>query len=475
MADSNPGKTAASRDGPAAAATAIRSRDDSPSAGTQVRSQTRSGDAPPSTLVGAVLKDRFFIETEIARGGMGVVYLARDGRREEAQDRNPHVALKVLSDEFRTHPDSLLTLQRETTKAQKLAHPNIVTVFDFDRDGDTVFMTMEYLKGQTLDGIIESQKKTGMPRERAFEIISGMAQGLAYAHKMDIVHSDFKPGNVFVTDEGVVKILDFGIAQAVKKTTTSQDTTVFNVASLGALTYPYASCEMFAGADPDPRNDIYALACVAYELLSGRHPFGTMASVDARDNELTPKPLEVLSGKQWAGLARGLAFDLDKRTPTVEEFLRELRQDPVDNRGKKVAGFAVALAFVAVIAAGLWATQAPSVIEEPVPPPRALNEEEQARVDSFLELAEVHMDVGRFAAPSGSSAFDAYRLILDIDPGNEAARNGIGRIAEYYAQAAREAGAAGRMDEARQLLELGRTVAPNHRGLAAVARQIGVP
>lgn len=424
-----------------------------------------------ATAIGTVLKERFVLEEEIARGGMGIVYKARDLRKEEAQDREPHVALKVLNEEFRTHPESLLTLQREAKKAQKLAHPNIVTVYDFDRDGDTVFMTMEYLQGQSLDRIIAGLNRNGMPKERAFEIIEGMAQGLAYAHKSDIVHCDFKPGNVFVTDEGNVKILDFGIARAVKRT--KQDTTVFNAGTLGALTFPYASCEMFEGADPDPRNDIYALACVAYELLSGRHPFGTMAAIGARDNELKPKPLEALSGRQWAGLARGLAFDMEQRTPTIEEFLRELRQDKASNPWR-MAGFGGALLAALVIAGAYWTTQGPVVIPEPPrPPPKVLSAEERARVDSFLELAEVHMDVGRYATPSGSSAYDAYRLILEIDPGNEAAHGGLNRIADHYAQAARDASAQGRADEARQFLELGLAAVPTHRGLAAVARQIG--
>jgi len=92
--------------------------------------------------VGSVLKGRFVLESIIGHGGMGIVFKAKDLRKEEAQDRNPYIAVKVLNEEFKQHPESLKALQRESRKAQDLAHPNISTVFDFDRDGGNVFMTM---------------------------------------------------------------------------------------------------------------------------------------------------------------------------------------------------------------------------------------------------------------------------------------------------------------------------------------------
>lgn len=101
--------------------------------------------AGESASVGMLLKGRFLLERELGRGGMGVVFLARDERKVEAHDRDPYVAVKVLNDEFRRHPDSLVALQRESRRSQKLAHDNIVRVYDFDKAGTIVFMTMEYL------------------------------------------------------------------------------------------------------------------------------------------------------------------------------------------------------------------------------------------------------------------------------------------------------------------------------------------
>ena len=102
------------------------------------------------------------LEEELGRGGMGIVFKARDLRKEEAQDRNPWVAVKLLNEEFRRHPESLKALQRESRKAQHLAHANVVTVYDFDRDGGNVFMVMELLEGQSLDRVIRDNEGTGL-------------------------------------------------------------------------------------------------------------------------------------------------------------------------------------------------------------------------------------------------------------------------------------------------------------------------
>src|SRR5262249_14109518 len=116
---------------------------------------------------GSVVKSRFVLDTLIGKGGMGLVFSAIDRRKEEARDPNPRVALKVLSADFQRHPQAFIALQREARKAQTLAHPNVVTVFDFDRDHDTVFMTMELLKGRSLDSLVREVKGKGTGRDIA--------------------------------------------------------------------------------------------------------------------------------------------------------------------------------------------------------------------------------------------------------------------------------------------------------------------
>ena len=108
------------------------------------------GGSAPIMETGSVIKERYVLEKLIGQGGMGRVFKARDIRKEEAQDRNPFIAVKILNEDFKRHPKALQALQRESRKAQDLAHPNIVTVFDFDRDGGNIFMTMELLDGESL-------------------------------------------------------------------------------------------------------------------------------------------------------------------------------------------------------------------------------------------------------------------------------------------------------------------------------------
>lgn len=286
--------------------------------------------------IGTVLKDRFVLETLVAggdKGGMGVVFKALDRIKQEAQDRNPYVAIKVLNEDFKHHPDSMIALQREARRAQTLAHPNIITVYDFDRDGDTVYMAMELLSGSPLDAVIRTNRDSGgLPVKEALQIITQLGRGLSYAHANNIVHSDFKPSNAFLTKEGVVKVLDFGIARATKLP--DGEKTRFDAGSLGAMTLPYASCEQLERQDPDPSDDVYALSIVSYELLTGRHPFerpdpnkpGKVLRTDAvsaRSARMkpTPAPIAGLSRAQWRTLQRGLSFSRADRPRTAAEFL----------------------------------------------------------------------------------------------------------------------------------------------------------
>ena len=329
--------------------------------------------AQRETGIGSVIKGRFELVELLGAGGMGKVFKAIDRVRVEAKDRQHFVAIKLLSEAFRQHEVSAIALQREAKKALGLSHPNIVRVYDFDRDGTTLFMTMEFLSGQSLDQTIKASGFAGMPLDRALQMLRPVAAALAYAHESGLVHSDFKPSNVFVTDEGQVKVIDFGIARAVKHGGDGGEQTAFDAGSLGALTLPYASPEQIAGLDPDPRDDIYALACVAYELLVGRHPFDRMSAAKARaQNKLPVKP-DGLNAKQWEGLKRALDFDRAKRTPSVERFMQDLAPHAAatgGGGGKALVAIA-AVGGVGIAAAGIavWFFTQPSPPPEPVPTP----------------------------------------------------------------------------------------------------------
>ena len=289
---------------------------------------------------GSLLKKRFLLEQVLGQGGMGTVYKTKDLRKVEAEDPHPYIATKVLNAAFKNHPDAFVTLQQETAKSHTLAHPNIVTVHDFDRDGDTLFMTMELLQGNPLDRLLKSQ--VNIPKPRALSIVRDLCAALAYAHQRHIIHADFKPGNVFICDGGTAKVLDFGIARAASKETQKH---TFDAGQLGALTPAYATMEMVRDEPLTFADDVYALACVAYEIFSGQHPYQGHSALEARQLGLKPKPIAGLNHREWKALMRALALEKSQRTPTVPHFMADMfpRRNPL--------GLSVAVV-LAVIALG---------------------------------------------------------------------------------------------------------------------------
>lgn len=271
--------------------------------------------------LGSILRDRFILDREIGRGGMGIVYSAVDRRRLEAGNRNPYVALKLLNDDFRNNSQALRVLESEARKAQALAHPNIATVYDFDRDKSEIFIVMELLTGQPLNKRLSAAIGQGLPGSQAASILQGICAALSHAHSHGVIHSDLKPGNIFVTEDDVVKLLDFGLATA---GTTAGG---FDVSTLDALTAAYASPEMFDNALRDPRDDVFALGCIAYQLLTGSHPFDMRASNEAARLELEPEPISGVDEGAWTAIRRALSFERDARIETVDAFASGLFED----------------------------------------------------------------------------------------------------------------------------------------------------
>lgn len=419
--------------------------------------------------VGSTLKNRFVLQQLLGVGGMGMVFKATDLRKIEAQDKDPYVALKVLNQDFQANPMALVSLQRETKRAQTLAHPNIIKVFDFDRDGGHVFMSMEYLEGQPLSHLIK-QHPDGMPFKQAWPIIHAVADALRYAHKKSIVHSDFKPGNVFIDTNGEPRVLDFGIACAIGRGDKDhQDATVFNARSLGAFTPSYASLEQLHNSDPDPRDDIYALACVSYELLTGKHPYGRLSAEKAREVNLQVKPIGKLSRRQMKGLQKALAFEQAQRTKTVDAFLSAL--------GPRSTVF-YSLWGTGIIAVGLFAANIylsmlapPKTVEAPKVAVQ-LTPEQQQKIKDLLELASIHADVGYLTAPTGSNALWAYQEALKIDPYNKAATNGIIGIADTLEQQAWEAYERNDRSTALKKVQEGLEAYPAHKGLQSLREKL---
>ncbi|MDB6159667.1 MAG: serine/threonine protein kinase [Gammaproteobacteria bacterium] len=356
---------------------------------------------------GSVIRDRFVLVEELGRGGMGVVYKAFDRSRGDVKDR--YVAIKVLNEDFKRHPLAVRALQREARKAQKLAHPNVVGVHDFDRDGGNVYMVMEFLSGRSLDQVLRDDGQGGIPLGPAMDIIKCLAAALSYAHQQDIVHCDFKPSNAFLTREGKIKVLDFGIARAAPSLLEKGDATLFDAGQLGAVSPAYASLEMLQREQPDVRDDVYAFACVAYELLTGCHPYQRLDAMKAFEMELQPRPIRKLSRAQWRALKQGLAFRRADRYPTIDGLAQQLIAPP--SRAKLWATVAAAcVAAVGLAALLVWKRS--DVHQTAAEQPRA------ARAESSAQQS----------AAAGASATSGPRVGSDTTAGSDvgAVRAGTG-------------------------------------------------
>lgn len=269
--------------------------------------------------VGSILRDRFILDSEIGRGGMGYVYSAVDRRRLEAGHDRPYVAVKLLNESFQNDTEALRLLEAEARKSQALAHPNITTVYDFDRDKADVFIVMELLRGAGLDRKLGQTMGQPLSPGECARVLKGTCAGLSYAHSRGVVHSDLKPGNIYLLSDGTIKLLDFGLAAAASA---SADHPIQD-----SLTAAYASPEQFRRAERDPRDDIFALGCIAYQVLTGRHPFQSQPIDEAARDGLKPEPIEGLDPQAWDTIRKALDFERDQRLETVDTFLSGLFEE----------------------------------------------------------------------------------------------------------------------------------------------------
>jgi hypothetical protein len=442
---------------------------------------TRRASAAPSSdgvvAIGSVLDERYTLMDLLGSGGMGTVYRARDRNREDFRDRNPFIALKVLSEEFKRHPDARMALQRETARAQSLAHPNIITVFDFDYDGPNAYMTMELLEGQPLDALLQNPGFAATPFEQRWHMVRGIGQGLAYAHEKSVVHSDLKPGNIFVCKNGVVKVMDFGIARPLRAVAdqSKTETTAFGdpAERLGGLTPAYAALEQWNRDPPDPRDDIYAYACVVYYLFSGQHPFARASAKTASERRLVPARVKSLTARQWDALKRGLAFQRSDRIASIDEFLRRFAPQTTLQRYRLwiTGATLVALGLLLFFAAKAYREYSDDQAQNAMLWPgveagtAALTPEQHQELDDVIYLVKEAVAQARraqtadeFIAIMSKGANNVHEMLSSVrsmDPGNSQAVQLTGEAAQAYGDRARMELAANRLDGALQLVNEG--------------------
>jgi serine/threonine protein kinase len=271
--------------------------------------------------VGRVLRDRYEIEQCLGTGGKGTVFKALDRYRSSLPQSQRYVAIKLLHECAGSREETIEALRRELQSAQTLSHPNIVKVYDVDRDGDVDFFTMELLEGELLSDLMRRFQPAPMPRPHAWSIIDQIASGLEHAHSRSVVHADLKPQNIMITNSGEVRILDFGSSYRFAKERSEEPAWRGSTSATPA----YACCELLDGRIPDPRDDLYALACIAYELLTGGHPFQRRRASEARDFGVVAVRPSGLTRRQWRTLAKGLSWHRAGRSISVGDWFRELK------------------------------------------------------------------------------------------------------------------------------------------------------
>lgn len=280
----------------------------------------RPSPVPPPGLSSDVLRERYELTSILGRGSTGTVYKAVDRHRAHLDPTARCVAVKVLKLNYDDRPDELAQLEREFHEAQSLSHPNVVSVFDLDRDGNVYFIVMELLEGELLADILKRLDGQPMARHYALGIISSVGAALAHAHRRNLVHADLKPRNIMITSTGEVRVLDFGFSR-------DRPLDLHTASGLheGPVAAPaYASVERVNGSDPHPSDDVYSLACISYELLSGRHPFGGRSAPLARAHGRAPQRIQGLSGKQQQTLQRALLWTRGERRIDIVELLTGL-------------------------------------------------------------------------------------------------------------------------------------------------------
>jgi TolB-like protein/Tfp pilus assembly protein PilF len=279
----------------------------------------------PGTRLGA-----YEILAPIGAGGMGEVYRARDPRL------GREIAIKVLPEDVARDPERLARFEREARALAALNHPGIVTIFSVEEAGGARFLAMELVEGDSLDTLLEPG---GLPLPRFLEIAVPLAEALSAAHERGIVHRDLKPGNVMVTREGRVKVLDFGLAKAGAAesapdvTSTPTESRVADLTSEGQVfgTVAYMSPEQARGARVDARSDVFSLGIVLYQMLTGERPFRGESAIDVMSAILRDTPSSVTERRPDLppDLARVLRRCLEKdprdRYQTSRDVYNELK------------------------------------------------------------------------------------------------------------------------------------------------------
>jgi len=427
---------------------------------------------------------KYQVISELGEGAMGKVYKCYD------PDFQRMVAVKTVHKALLDSSPSCEFRERfrnEMRAAGKLSHPNIVAVFDAGEKDGCPFFVMEFVEGQELRHMLD--EATPFTIDQSLSIIKGVLSGLARIHQNGITHRDLKPANIFIASDGVAKIADFGIA----KLDSSEMTQVGTI--IGSP--KYMSPEQCVGEPADARSDLFAVGIILYELLTGTYCFSadsTTAITQKIINVNASPPSRVLSGlpKNLDGvIKKALAKKTVDRFQSADEFLAALE---LGSKRKMSSGSGLWLklggalsAAVVVLVVGFMTLSEPtkklggsaSVVSEKTTSSKQillpkvadsaskndviqhLSPEKSAKVTKLFKVAETYNRIGRLVSPPGSNAYDAYKIILSIDPDNVEALQGIEAVEQALIESVNKHVESGDDERALLTAKAGREVFPD--------------
>lgn len=277
----------------------------------------------PDPMVGRVVDGRYLVKSRIARGGMATVYLALDHRL----DRK--VALKVMHEHLAVDEEFVARFVREARAAARLSHSNVVQVFDQGSDEAVLYLTMEYLPGRTLRDVLTG--RGALTSRESISVLEPVLGALAAAHRAGIVHGDLKPENVILTDDGRIKVADFGLARAISAASGTGPTGSSPTGELLLGTVAYLSPELVSRGIADARTDVYAAGILLFELLTGKQPFvgdNPLSVAQRHVHESVPTPTSLAPELPSAFdpvVLQATSHDPDQRPPNAGALLSDLK------------------------------------------------------------------------------------------------------------------------------------------------------
>ncbi len=453
------------------------------------------------------------VKRTIGRGGMATVFLAI----QQSLDRE--VVLKCLDTTHDESGDFFERFLKEGRIIASLRHPHIVTIFDIGTADEMVYIAMEYVDGGDLRAKIENR----LAPVRGLEVVNKVGQALEYAHKKGIVHRDVKPANILFHSDGTPLLSDFGIAKDF-----SVDNELTSTGTILGSPF-YMSPEQAEGLPVDGRTDIYSLGVIFYEMLTGQKPYeGDSAIKVIMQHIQSPVPQLPPELDQFQPLLeRLMAKDRDQRISDATELLEEVasvreevegkkgrgmmtlhtlklplstramraRRDAVTGRGSKTLRLLALIGVMAVVLGGLGAyivaqiNKPPALLVRtppPIPPPAAnaggaatatrpenggpIDKQQAARALEWLARNSLRQD--RLMSPPADNAHYYFSRLLELNPDNEAARQGFSAIAERFVVLAEEEFSRRNYGKAQAYITLGLQVEPENRGLATLRSMI---